>query len=341
MTNRRFYLGLALALAVLTGLSVGAWYQYRAGKEKSDPRQALEQTTAEFIAAVEMLKRDKKPLHISAARLDQAFLLLDEIGQITGSSLPYNFSIYNRYISIWSASRGSTPPSVLLEIGPGVNLGQAVIFLLTGAKKYYGLDIHRDAQFYSRYPYDAVVTLLSRYAPHAIVTRPEKIFRSEGDAVTFNSDAIEYLFPRQSFDIPLPAGSVDYVFSHSVLEHISDPDATIRAIFRVLPSGGLTAHHFDLRDHTDFSNPLEFLKVDAKTWKARFDEKTAYMSTNRWRLSDFRAAFERAGFEIQTVEVTSTVDVTEKVRRSLHPDFQEYPLDVLSAMSALIVAAKP
>jgi SAM-dependent methyltransferase len=138
----------------------------------------------------------------------------------------------------------------------------------------------------------------------------------------------------------LPPASVDYIFSHSVFEHISDPEATIKSIYRILPTGGLTAHHFDLRDHSDFAKPLEFLTFDAQTWKSR-NEKFHGGSTNRWRLPDFVAAFKNNGFRIHKVDVTSKLEVTEDMRRLLHPQFQKYSLEDLSAMSAIIIAEKP
>jgi hypothetical protein len=94
-----------------------------------------------------------------------------------------------------------------------------------------------------------------------------------------------------------------------------------------------------MRDHEDFSKPLEFLKLDTQTFKNR--DVPLHRSTNRWRLSDFVAAFKKSGFRVDKVEVTTRLDVTEEMRRSLHPDFQKYSLEDLSALSAIIVAEKP
>jgi SAM-dependent methyltransferase len=177
-----------------------------------------------------------------------------------------------------------------------------------------------------------------------IINKADAVFRVEGDKVAFNQERLEYLYPHQSYDIPLPAGSVDYVFSNSVLEHITDLEPTATNIFRVLPSGGLTAHHIDMRDHRDFERPLEFLKIDAETWKQRRGSTVtaaAGYNTNRLRLSDFIAALEKSGFRILKSEVTRKVNVTEETRASLHADFQKYSLEDLSVVSAMIVAEKP
>ena len=333
----------ALVVLVTAAVLVAA-LALRFGPEKlcsklTSPRLALELSTALLIKVAEESQRTKISVGIDPTRLDDALLALHDIGKRENSTAVYNFSIYHIYRDIWLERRKQSSAPVLLELGPGDNIGQGVIFAMTGAKKYYGLDIFRAAQFYNRAHYQAVAALLSTVAPKAIVSNVDSVFRIDGDKVVFNTKKVEYLYPHQSYDIPLPPGSVDYAFSSSVFEHISDPEATINAIFRVLPSGGLTAHHFDMRDHEDFSKPLEFLKLDTQTFKNR--DVPLHRSTNRWRLSDFVAAFKKSGFRVDKVEVTSRLAVTEEMRQSLHPDFQKYSLEDLAALSAIIVAEKP
>lgn len=329
--------------AVMLSFSAGAWCQDQqpAAASADNPQQVLQRSSAEFVKAVEQLNKAGTPSGLGPSQQDQLLLALHSLQRVDNSTAFYNFGIYHMYRDIWSSRKRGTAPPVLLEIGPGANVAQGVIFAMTGTRKYYALDIYRDPQFYNRYSYEAVAALLSSVAPHSVTSKSETIFRVSGDKVEFNPEKLEYLYPHQSYDIPLSPRSVDYVFSHSVFEHISDPEATIKAIFQLLPSGGLTAHHFDLRDHTDFSKPLEFLKFDAATWKSRFDERTVHLYMNRWRLSDFKATFEKVGFRILKIEPTSKQPVTEDVRRSLHPDFQKYSLEDLSIMSAIIVAEKP
>jgi SAM-dependent methyltransferase len=331
---------LVLVNVLVLGFGAGLLYQqHRDALKLADPQQALRRSTAQLVKAAEELQRTKTSTGTIPSRLDEALLALHDIAKGENSSAVYNFTIYHKYRGIWSERRKRSPAPVLLEIGPGSNMGQGVIFAMTGAKKYYGLDIYRDPQFYNRRPYQAVAALLSTVAPESIISNVDSVFRIDDDKVVFNREKVEFLYPHQSYNIPLPPMSVDYVFSHSVFEHISDPEATINSILRLLPSGGLTAHHFDLRDHHDFSKPLEFLKLDTQTFKKR-DEKLPY-STNRWRLSDFVAAFKKSGYRIHNVEVTSRLAVTEETRRSLHPDFQRYSIEDLSAMSAIIIAEKP
>jgi SAM-dependent methyltransferase len=276
---------------------------------------------------------------MTPARVDETLLALVQASQGRGSTALYNFNIYKRYTDVWRAHR-NRDPSAVLEIGPGSNVAQGVIFTMSGARKYYGLDIYRDPDFYKRHSYEAVATLLTSVAPSLVKTAAADIFRVDGDKVVLSRDKLEFLYPHQSYDIPLAPGSVEFIFSHAVFEHIADPAATLEALARVLPRGGLTAHQIDMRDHRNFAAPLEFLKVERKAWDGQFNDSNAHHYMNRWRLPDFTAAFEKSGFRIIRVEVNLRHAVTEEMRKSLHPDFQRYSLEDLSAVGAFIVAEK-
>ncbi len=108
----------------------------------------------------------------------------------------------------------------------------------------------------------------------------------------------------------------------------------------MLKPGGVTAHQIDMRDHRDFSKPLEFLKIDAAEWRSFEAKQPAHLYMNRWRLSEFRAAFERSGFEILAMDVGIRFPVTEEMRDALQPEFRKLPLAELSAVSAMFVARR-
>ena len=271
---------------------------------------------------------------------DQALLALIAAGRQTSGSAMYNFYIFNRFSAIWrSHGKGGQSP-IILEIGPGANLGQGLLLVASGAKKYTGLDLYQPPELYNRHSYAAAYDLLNLVAPQSIRVKADQIYSVKGEQVVFKPERMDYLFPRQSYDIRMPDGSVDFVFSHSVFEHITDPDKTVTAIEKVLRRGGISAHDIDLRDHDDFSKPLEFLKTGEASWQARYTGEHKFTYTNRKRLSDFVAATERSGLKILKVE-TMKVPMSEEIRRGLHADFQKYSLEDLAVVRALIVAEKP
>ncbi|HUP83066.1 MAG TPA: methyltransferase domain-containing protein, partial [Candidatus Limnocylindria bacterium] len=223
----------------------------------------------------------------SRVEQDKALLALIATGRGVNGSAIYNLDIANFYWQLWQDRTTGAGAPAILELGPGENLGQGVLLVAMGAKNYAGLDLHQPPHLEDRHGYQAAMELLGLASPGRAKLRAAEIFSVEGERVVFNPERVQYLYPRQSYDIRLPDGSIDYVFSHSVFEHIAHPAKTVAAIAKVLRHGGLSAHHFDMRDHTDLSKPLEFLKADAAAWAARFDASNAHLYTNRQRLSDF------------------------------------------------------
>ena len=306
-----------------------------------DPLQAFKQRVADLNVARQALYR-KHGATGAVINANEQFLLetLRDYASRNSTS-PYNLGIYNLYSGIYKDYLASERPARILEIGPGANLGVGLIFSLTGAEKYYGLDIYMDPELFAAAQYESIAYLLH-------LAGGEKSLRNVGTAMTvkdgkveFAKERVEYLYPRQSYDIPLSDGSLDFAFSHATLEHVADPEKTVQAIHRVLRKGGLTAHQIDMRDHADFSKPLEFLKVDELTWNKQWqDPKRAAWHLNRWRLSDFKSAFERAGFQILKLDVNATFPVDESVRRTLDVRFQKYKLEDLSATGVMIIARK-
>lgn len=127
-----------------------------------------------------------------------------------------------------------------------------VIFAMSGARKYSGLDIYQDPEIYSPHSYESILTLYSLVNPGDTKTPAGQVVKVTGNKVEFDPHRLEYVYPRQSYDIPLEDNSVDFVFPHSVLEHVADPLKTIQAVHRVLRKRGVTAHSIDLRDHKRF-----------------------------------------------------------------------------------------
>ncbi len=271
---------------------------------------------------------------------DRILLGLARESVATNSSALYNIRIENGYAAIWRQYGTGNVAPVVLEIGPGTSIAQGVAFAMRGAQKYYGLDIYRDPKFYDAPGYESVAFLLDAVAPGTVRRKAADVFRVEDGKVRFNPERMEFLYPHHSHDIPLAAGSVDYAFSNAVFEHIADPEATIRALWRVLKPGGVTAHQIDMRDHRDFSKPFEFLKLDAIDWKKLSADIPAHMYMNRWRLAEFRAAFERHGFEILAMDINLRIPVSEELRGALAPEFRKRSLEDLSAVGAMVVARR-
>lgn len=92
----------------------------------------------------------------------------------------------------------------------------------------------------------------------------------------------------------------------------------------MLKPGGITVHGIDLRDLMDFYNPLEFLKLDSKSWKEQFSDENIHNYTNRWRIRDFKEAFKKVGLTILKLDSqpeSAGFSVTKEQKGNFHKDF--------------------
>ena len=66
----------------------------------------------------------------------------------------------------------------------------------------------------------------------------------------------------------VPVGTVDFAWSHAVLEHIalSEFDGAARELHRVLRASGVTSHRIDLQDH--LSESLHSLRFPERIWES-------------------------------------------------------------------------
>ncbi len=274
-------------------------------------------------------------------REDLLSRLQEDLAQQNGSSV-YNMGIVQKYGAVIEQTLGSLKGTSVLEIGPGRNLAVGVTLVCRGARKYSAVDIYEHPRLYD----PSVYVALNRLAeladwPRYNFTKFDRVVKIEDGKVVLDPQWIEWLYPYESYNFPMAAGGVDFVFSHSGFEHFNEPRKTIERIFQVLRPGGTTAHSIDLRDHKDFSKPHAFLKLSAEDWRAQFTDENLWEYTNRWRAGDFRKAFEDVGFEVIEDSREQEVPVTEELKQTFHGDFQDYSLEELSDSSLWIVARKP
>lgn len=204
----------------------------------------------------------------------------------------------------------------VLEIGPGGNLGVALKFLSAGAERAVCLDVF----------------------PWATADHAELYNQVVGDATPFYG-RIEYRCPETIEKTHLSDDSFDIIYSHACLEHVRDPAKAVASIARLLKPGGVTSHQIDLRDHRDFSRPLEFLRWSDRVWKLAHSDTTY---TNRWRRSDWTVALADAGLDVISAASTHVVERAELLdRRRYHASFASRDVDDLACTGVLIVARKP
>ena len=151
---------------------------------------------------------------------------------------------------------------------------------------------------------------------------------------------ITYLAP---FDAgAVPDGTIDFVISRTVLEHIPPGDLAnlLIALHPKLSPSGLMVHLVDHSDHLEHTDK-SISKINFLTWSGR---KHALVNSltrageNRLRHHEYQPIFEMAGYQV----VTTTSEVHEPTRaiaKSLRlvPPFSGMSLDQLATLTTLYV----
>ena len=202
----------------------------------------------------------------------------------------------------------------VLEIGPGVSLAVAALFVQAGADEAVCIDV------------------LDWRAPDA-----PGLYRQLG----LEDDVLErvrHVCPCPVENAPFADESFDVIFSQACYQRFRDPAAATRNIARMLRPGGVTSHQIDLRDNRDFERPLDFLRIGDVAWRLATSRRSL---TNRWRASDILDAFAREGLVVLQRTVNRSIDVTPEMAASFTRRFRSKTLDDLGVLGLFVVAVKP
>jgi len=283
----------------------------------------------------------------------------------------YNLIHVYRLLRLMAGLAGqSFRDKTLLELGASPEPSLPLILLLDGARRFVANNI---------FPLErAVPASTARMLSLFLTSLRDVPAQRLGELVTWDKNTSQArlrdevftpLAPMGAEDLPLPTESVDAVFSLSVLEHVDKPRAVLAKSFELLKSGGWCYHAIDLRDHSDFNRPVDFLTMTEEAYR----EATGG-SENRVRAKEYVELFRSVGFEIvatrfqdQPLKLTnegrsdlidmaswpleafypcSSLDevtpwVTEEERATFVMPYRAMDLRNLSALGVLVIARKP
>lgn len=183
---------------------------------------------------------------------------------------------------------------VALELGPGDSVASALIAAAHGAKRTYLVDVG-----------DFATRDMDVYASIVDHLRSEGIECPFPEGATFEqmlaACRADYLTDGLRSLRAFPDASVDFIWSHAVLEHIrlEEFDGIQSELRRVLRPSGICSHTVDLRDH--LGGALNNLRFRHEVWESPFFAKAGFY-TNRIRYADMLHRFEQAGFDIVSVQ---------------------------------------
>ncbi|MEY2398496.1 MAG: hypothetical protein QOJ00_1670 [Actinomycetota bacterium] len=262
---------------------------------------------------------------------------------ITDAKLRTSAEGAKRHLAAYEQHAGDTPlgEAQLFEFGAGWDLHNPLLFFAHGVNHQTVVDLFRFVRpelvmdALRRLP--ALVDDAARARLASVTPTPT----ADLDALT-EALGVVYQAPADARATNLANGSIDFVTSSSVLEHIPRDDiaSILRELRRILRPGGVCSFFIDAGDHfARFDKSIasnNFLRYSEKQW-SRFVADLSYH--NRLRYPQYMELFAQAGFTVLSEEHWAGGS-WELDRAQVHSDFQKFSDDDL-AITAIHVVLTP
>lgn len=293
-------------------------------------------------------------------------------GRHTGGTVSprYCYSVWLRHLTLAHSGGLPTLPTVVAELGPGDSLGTGLAALLCGAERLYAFDVVAYADlrrnlaildglvelFRAREPipgdrefpevkpklisYEFPRHLLpeSRLVSTLETARVEAIRRAlrSPPGATDSRIEIKYFVPWTSAQLIEP-GTVDFVYSQAVLEHVTNLDETYDALWRWLKPGGFMSHQIDFRSHGLAREWNGHWGHSDRVWRVIKGRKPYLL--NREAHATHLAKLQEHGFTVVLDQAVASEGGIPRAR--LTSRFRHYTDDDLRTSGALLQSRKP
>jgi SAM-dependent methyltransferase len=185
---------------------------------------------------------------------------------------------------------------VSLELGPGDSLFSAVVTKAFGGSESYLVD-KGDYALKDVHLYHALENFLKlKGFPVPNISNMQSIEE------ILSSCSSHYLTTGLSSLRYIPSQSVDFIWSHAVLEHVRRADFLdiMLELRRIVRSNGICSHQIDLRDH--LGEALNNLRFTEQIWESDWMANSGFY-TNRIQYSQMIDLFQKANFQVKVIEV--------------------------------------
>ncbi|MCA1623755.1 MAG: class I SAM-dependent methyltransferase [Acidobacteria bacterium] len=219
----------------------------------------------------------------------------------------------------------------ICEIGAGDFLTSGLSMLAAGAERYAVID-----RFLGDYSGEIAKKWYGGIADQWTKFYPEITWAKDIKAEDFPENYTSRLeLITQPIETATTKNKFDIVCSFQVGEHITDINAFARMNKRLLvEETGVALHRVDFGPHDSwfyYADPLTFLRFPEKLWSLAGSNRG---TPNRFRHHEFMEAFERAGFEVDLVDVAYFDEKTIDFAR-LQPKFQTMPRESMLVGTAM------
>ena len=220
----------------------------------------------------------------------------------------------------------------ILELGPGDSIASAIIGFSYGASCTFLVDVDyyvtKNLNFYRK--------LISKLKSKGFRTPDISEAKSVEDLLK-SCNGI-YLTKGLSSLKSIESNSINFVWSHSVLEHIRKYQffEIQRELKRLLKPSGQASHSIDFQDHLDHG--LNNLRFSERIWESKFFANSGFY-TNRIPALKMHEIFEEIGFKIKRKSFGKWKKLPIK-RSNINKEFDIYTDKVLLNRTSYVLLEK-
>lgn len=262
--------------------------------------------------------------------------LINEIDR----SINYDFKVvdeWNEYLCSYSREISPLKNKVILELGPGPDLGIGLILLALGVKKYIALDVNELAK---SVPFEFYGKLFERLKDRYPDCDIEYLKEQLGKCYKREDAAISYIVDK-NFEVSKITDKVDIIFSQAAFEHFTNGKKTFWEISSVVNQGGYLITVIDLKTHTGWirdRDPLNIYRYSDFFWNL-FKFKG---SPNRIRAFEYKNMLEKNEWLDIKIEPLTILEegYLKKVKLSLNTKFRNMDSSEMKMLTIMLMARK-
>ena len=256
-------------------------------------------------------------LVLSRVPISQKFFHRAGVFNLGGIRHPeYAVGVFRRHFDKAKFAR-KDEPFVALELGPGDSLFSIVIARAFGASAAYAVD---EGSFASAgiSDYRHLEDYLGRFGFHV---RGLAGCSTVADRLRLCCGA--YLIHGVESLRQIPSASVDFIWSHTVLQHVRRRDFVplLAEMRRIQRADGVGSHTISIADI--LGGNLNDLRFSEKTWESELMASSGF-DTNRICYGQYLEMFRNAGF-VPQVYRTARWDQLPTPREKMTPEFAALP----------------
>ncbi len=242
-------------------------------------------------------------------------------------AISYDKQVVTNWLEALHNYTGETiDQKVVLELGPGADLGPALFLLDHGAKQYITIDANRLIDNTPAVFYEELIKTLKHGSE--IKLQLKKTLSKQDDRIRYLVD------PKFNVSV-LKDQKVDVVVSQAAFEHFSNVDQTVKELSSVVNKGGVLVAEIDLMTHTGAVRSRDPLNI------YRFSDFLYRLLKfsgipNRLRPNDYKKIFEKNGWsDVQIIPLQQlSSEYTQSIQKTLakrfrHDDSQMHILTIL------------